>query len=172
MGKWQQGRFTPQNPQKYMGDATNIIYRSSWELSFFRWCDRRESVLKWASEEFSIKYVSPMDKKIHRYYPDGYIVYLDKEGKQKRCIVEIKPARQCKMPEKGKKSDKTFASEMKTYLINEAKWDACIEFCRDNTLEFKILTEEHLGIKPYEPRRSNSRRVQKARPKSTRRKSR
>jgi hypothetical protein len=31
-------KFTPTNPQKYSGDPTNIIMRSSWETKFANWC--------------------------------------------------------------------------------------------------------------------------------------
>ena len=48
------GKYTPKNPIKYKGDPTNIIYRSSWELKFMKWCDLREDVIEWQSEEFSI----------------------------------------------------------------------------------------------------------------------
>jgi hypothetical protein len=59
--KWHQGKFHPQNPNKYLGDPNNIVYRSSWELHFLQWCDRNDNVLEYASEEFSIPYVSPVD---------------------------------------------------------------------------------------------------------------
>ena len=34
-----QGKFRPKNPSKYKGDPTNIIYRSSWELTVFKYLD-------------------------------------------------------------------------------------------------------------------------------------
>ena len=60
-GKYHQGRFHPQNPQKYKGDVNNIIYRSSWELKFMQWCDRNENIMEYGSEEFWIPYVSPVE---------------------------------------------------------------------------------------------------------------
>ena len=44
-GKFRQGVFTPRNRDKYRG-KTLPIYRSGWELKFFRWCDLNENVMK------------------------------------------------------------------------------------------------------------------------------
>jgi hypothetical protein len=45
------GRFIPKNPQKYIGDSTKIIGRSSWEFMLFKWLDSTPAVMRWASEE-------------------------------------------------------------------------------------------------------------------------
>ena len=55
------GRFTPSNPQKYIGDPNNIIYRSSWECKVMNWLDKNPDILSWASEELIIPYISPVD---------------------------------------------------------------------------------------------------------------
>ena len=89
------GRYTPENPQKYIGDPQKIIYRSSWERRFMIYCDRNPSILSWASEEIAIHYLSPIDYKMHRYYPD-FIV----KTKDKVSMIEIKPNRETKPPRK------------------------------------------------------------------------
>ena len=33
------------------------------------------------------------------------------------------------------------------YAVNQAKWKAAVEFCKDHRIEFKIITEEELGLK-------------------------
>ena len=68
--KYHQGHFHPRNPEKYIGDCGNIVYRSSWELKFMQWCDRNENIMEYGSEEFWIPYVSPVDNRVHRYFPD------------------------------------------------------------------------------------------------------
>ena len=164
--KWHQGRFHPQHPEKYQGDADNIIYRSSWELHFFQWCDRNDSVLKYAAEEFSIPYVNPVDGRVHRYYPDALVEMKRPNGEIKKYLIEIKPKRQCAPPTKpaSGKTTKTYINEVKTWAKNEAKWKYAAEFCKDNGVEFKILTEDDLGIKPYGKRRnSKTRRLPKKR---------
>ena len=62
------GRYRVANPSKYRGDINDIIYRSSWELKFMKWCDNNTSVLEWGSETMIIPYKSPVDSKVHRYF--------------------------------------------------------------------------------------------------------
>ena len=66
------GRFKPKNYKKYKGDSTKIFYRSSWERNFMIYCDKSPAILEWSSEEYVIPYVSPLDKRVHRYFPDFY----------------------------------------------------------------------------------------------------
>jgi hypothetical protein len=145
--KYHQGRFHPRNPEKYIGDANNIIYRSSWELSFMKWCDRSENVLSYGSEEFCIQYFDPTTNKVRRYFPDFIIKMKEKNGTIKKYVIEIKPKKQTIEPKetKGKKK-KTYINEVMTYTKNVAKWKAATEWCKDHLIEFKILTEEDLGL--------------------------
>ena len=154
--KYHQGRYRPHNPDKYMGDAANIIYRSSWELHFYKWCDTNDAVLKWASEEFSIPYVSPIDNRVHRYYPDGIVQIRHKDGNVVRYIIEIKPARQCVEPIRKSRVTKSYINECKTYAVNQAKWHAGAEFAKDNGVQFKVLTEHDLGIPQPKKRRKRN----------------
>ena len=87
--KYTQGRFHPQNPGKYKGDLQNIIYRSSWELKFMQWCDRNPNVIEYASEEFCIPYLSPIDGRVHRYFPDFIMKVKEQSGEIKKYIIEI-----------------------------------------------------------------------------------
>lgn len=146
-GKFRQGRFNPQNPEKYLGDVRNIIYRSSWELRFLRWCDQNVNIIEYGSEEFFIPYISPVDNRIHRYYPDFIIKVRHKDKSIKRYVVEVKPDKQTRPPKQGKRVTKSFIYETKTYAVNQAKWKAAQEWCKDRLLEFKIITEKELGIK-------------------------
>ncbi len=116
--------------------------------------------MKWASEEFSIPYVSPIDNRVHRYYPDYLIEVKEVGGKTKKYVVEVKPKKQTQPPKKGERVTKSFIYETKTYAVNQAKWKAATEFCIDNGVEFKIITEDELGIKPYG---SRTRRVSRKR---------
>ena len=146
--KYNQGRFHPQNPEKYRGDIQNIIYRSSWELKFMQWCDRNPNVIEYASEELCIPYLSPIDNRVHRYFPDFIMKVKEQSGEIKKYIIEIKPKRQTVPPvQTSKKRTKTFINEVKTYVVNEAKWKAAEEWCKDHLLEFKVITEDQLGIK-------------------------
>ena len=140
------GRFRPSNTQKYRGDHRNIIYRSLWERKFMVYCDKNENILEWGSEEIVIPYRSPLDNKIHRYFPDFYIKVRDLSGAIKKYIIEVKPKRQCVAPAPQTKRTKKYIREETEYAKNQAKWEAAREFCADRRLEFKILTESELGV--------------------------
>jgi len=145
--KYRQGKYRPHNPQKYGGDPLNIVYRSSYELKFMQYCDLTESVNSWKSEEFFIPYRSPMDNRYHRYFPDFFVKYKDKDGNTRTLVVEIKPAKDLKMPETNpKRRTKSWAYSVKMWAINQAKWEAAKNWCADRKYEFKILTEKELGI--------------------------
>ncbi len=146
-----------------MGDPNNIICRSSWERVFCNWCDKREDVVKWASEEFSIPYVSPKDNRVHRYYPDYLIEVKETGGKTKKYIVEVKPKKQTLPPKKPQRQTKSFIMETVTYAVNQAKWAAATDFALDNGCEFKIITEDELGIKQHARREPRSRQGRNSR---------
>lgn len=147
MAEYFQGKFKPNNPSKYKGNPNNIIYRSSWEFKFLRELDSDPNVIEYSSEELAIPYISPKDNRIHRYFPD-MIVKKIVNDKVKTYMYEIKPKQQTKAPTKTKnKKRKTFISEAFTYAINQRKWEAAENYCISRGWEFKILTEDHLGIK-------------------------
>ena len=144
MRKYHQGKYTMRNPEKYVGDVNNIIYRSSWELKFLKWADMNPSVLFISSEEVIIPYYSQVDLKMHRYFVDFALMIQKKDGTIKKYLVEIKPEAQTLPPKKGKRSTTKHLNEMATYSVNQSKWKAADEFCRKNGLEFIVLTEKHL----------------------------
>jgi hypothetical protein len=141
------GKYQPINPKKYRGDPTNIIYRSLWERKFMVYCDSNENILEWFSEEICIAYRSPIDNKIHRYFPDFYIKVKESNGSIKKYLIEIKPKKQTIEPIPQKRRTKGYIYEVYEYAKNQAKWKAAEEFCKDRGYEFKVLTEDHLGIK-------------------------
>jgi len=142
-----QGYFKPKNPQKYKGDPTNIIYRSGWELKFMLYVDSHPEIVEWGSEEFSIPYRSPIDNRIHRYFPDFYLKKKTKDGKSQTMVVEIKPLKQTIEPQKQNKKTKRYINEVMTWGINSSKWQAAQEFCKERNWQFLILTEKELNIK-------------------------
>ena len=91
-------RYKPEYPRKYKGDPNNIICRSSWERKFCRWCDLNENILEWGSEEFCIPYRSPVDRRVHRYFPDFIIKVREQTGDVKRYVIEVKPKKQTRPP--------------------------------------------------------------------------
>ena len=110
---------------KYLDDSPNIIW--------------------WASEELPIKYISPVDNKVHRYFPDFIVKLKKKDGSTKTVVMEIKPEKQTKLPKQTRKT-KRFIQETATYAVNQEKWRAADIFCKEHGWEFMVLTEKDLGI--------------------------
>lgn len=139
------GWFNPKNPNKYKGDSKNVIYRSSWELRVMKWLDENPSVLWWSSEELVIRYRSPIDQKIHRYFPDFVTRLKQKSGGEVTMVIEIKPYKQTIKPVQKRKT-KRFLQEAATYAVNQEKWRAADLFCKEHGWQFKVLTEKDIGI--------------------------
>jgi len=135
--------FQPKFPEKYKGKWP-IIMRSQWERTFAQWCDVNPSVLSWVSEGLEIPYYDPIKRKSRRYYPDFMVKVLDKNKKEVIYVIEIKPLRETIPPKKGNKSDRTKIHEQVTYVTNQAKWKAAIDFCKKRNYEFRIFTENEL----------------------------
>ena len=85
MKKSYKGIYRPQRPKKYIGNPNQVVYRSLLERRFMVYCDTSDSVTKWSSEELSIIYRNPIDKRIHRYFPD-FIVQMNTG---KKYMIEI-----------------------------------------------------------------------------------
>ena len=131
-------RFLPKNPQKYVGDHHNIWARSSWELSVMKWMDSRDAVLRWGSEEVKIPYLNLEDNRIHYYFPDFFMEYLDKDGNLIREIVEVKPRHE---------ADAKYAKHERSknaLMVNEAKWKYAAIWCEERGMKFRVLTEHSI----------------------------
>lgn len=140
------GKYKPVFPNKYKGDPTNIVYRSSWERKFMYYCDMNQNILEWSSEEFFIPYKGP-DGRLHRYFPDFLIKVKESTGTTKKYLIEIKPKKQTQPPPKPKRQTKKYIAEVYEYVKNQSKWEAATEWCLDRGYEFKIFTETELNIK-------------------------
>ncbi len=136
------GLYKPRHPEKYNGkDIKRIIYRSSYELDFCRFLDNNKKVLRWASEPFFVPYIKPTDKRIHKYYPDFWFEYINKNGDTVQEVVEIKPSSQVAPPTTVGKKQKQQLYEGITYAINVAKWKSCTEFCNKYNMKFRLISE-------------------------------
>jgi hypothetical protein len=111
-----------------------------------KWCDLNSSVEEWGSEIVIVPYVSPIDKKVHRYFVDFYIKIRNKNNVMEKYLIEIKPERFTRPPQVPARKTKKFIDEVFQYGVNEAKWKAAFEFCADRNMKFMILTEKDLGI--------------------------
>lgn len=144
--KTYKGLFTPKNPQKYKGDPTNIVYRSLWEKKVMEWLDTNSNIIEWQSEELYVPYLSPVDNRRHRYFPDFIVKAKKPDGSIITMMLEVKPHNQTKEPEVKKRKTRKYITEVMTWAVNDAKWKYAKEYCKDRGWEFRILTEKELGI--------------------------
>ena len=139
------GKFKIKNSQKYKGNPSNIIYRSLMELRFMKWCDSSEKILQWSSEEVVIPYISPIDNKRHRYFPD-FLIQTAKGW----FLIEVKPQIESRPPKKklvenlNLKKKRRYMKSVRTWLVNEAKWNAAKKVCTVKGWTFEIFTEKQL----------------------------
>lgn len=103
-----------------------------------KWMDSRDAVIRWGSEEINIAYLSPLDNRVHQYYPDFFIEYRDVDGNILKEIVEVKPLHE---------SDADFAKHQRSkdaLLVNTAKWRAAATWCEVRGMKFRVITEKSI----------------------------
>jgi len=133
------GRFIPKNPKKYVGRSVgNIMFRSLWELYFFKWLDSNDAVLRWGSEELAIPYVSPLDNRVHRYFPDMIVMYRENTGLIKKEIIEIKPYKE------SVETPRMSPRDAQALMVYKAKWKAAADWAERNGATFRVMTEKTL----------------------------
>ena len=137
MAKYSQGTYVVQNPEKYVGHhAPN--YRSSWEMTFMRFCDNHPGIINWGSECLRIPYRNPFTGSDTFYVPDFLIMYQDKNGKKITEIIEIKPRNQARLEEAKSQQQKA------AVVLNMAKWEAAKAWCKKHGAIFRVVTEEDI----------------------------
>jgi len=140
--KWHQGQFFPQKKNKYKGKYP-VIYRSSWELEWMRFCDMNSNILYWASESMVVLYEDKTRQNTkHRYFVDFNMIIKDSHGNIKKYFIEVKPFNQTQPP-KNKRA-KSYKDSCLTYIRNICKWKAAVKEAKKYGGEFKILTEQGL----------------------------
>jgi hypothetical protein len=143
-----QGYFKPVNTEKYMGDISRIIFRSSWEFKFLKWCDLNPTILRYSSEPIGIIYYNPLDKRPHRYYVDFFVITKDQDGVEQKWLIEVKPNKYIVPPKApDRMTDKQTANYVwaaKQYIMNQAKFEAAKAFAEQKGVKFGIITENFL----------------------------
>lgn len=127
-----------------------IIYRSSLELRFMNFLDTHDSVKKWASEEMWLPYVSPKDRRTHRYFPDFIVEFVSKNGETQTVMIEVKCFRETQQPKvkrtKTGKLSRQYFRDAFIWAINQAKWEAAKKYCLNKQWEFRLITEKDLTL--------------------------
>lgn len=144
MAKFAQGKYKLKNPSKYVGKGFPI-YRSSWEFTFMKFCDEHSHILNWASESIKIPYRNPFTGKQTIYVPDFFINYQDKNGQKHSELIEVKPSSQTFRENVGRSK-----YNQASYALNQIKWNAAQQWCRQQKITFRVITEKdifHYGKK-------------------------
>lgn len=165
--KTKQGYYKITNPEKYVGDPNLIIYRSSWEFSFCKYCDFSQSVVRWSAEPIQIPYyarTNKLDEKIKlgldpnnpanwdikNYNIDFWVEQqLPNSTDIQKMFIEIKPAYKLRKPIPPKegallKDVRRYNNAAKEFLDNEAKFAACKAWAEKNNSKFYVFTEDTL----------------------------
>ena len=88
-----------------------------------KYLDTTPSILKWSSEEITIPYLSPVDGRRHRYFPDFWVRVKTSGGEIKESLIEVKPKGKLN-PQKvvlRRWGRRRYISEVKTWGVNEVK---------------------------------------------------
>ena len=145
--KFSKGYFEPKNKAKYSGKLP-IIYRSSWELKMMEVLDSHPNIIAWQSESFQIPYRNPLTGKFTVYIPDFLVLYADATGKQHCDMIEIKPLKEVpgyqKVSEKTGRPARISPKDKASQIVNAAKWEAAILFCKKRGWNFRVATAEDL----------------------------
>jgi len=142
---YKQGYYIPENKEKYVGNAQQIFFRSSWELKLMIFLDRNPLIEKWASEPFPIQYINLGDKTKHKYYIDFWAITGGK-----KWLLEVKPIAECFPPKQlnalneklTTKKIQRYNKECLTYIRNISKWKAAKQFCDSQGWIFYIFSED------------------------------
>ena len=147
--KFKQGYFNPKNPEKYIGNKINLIYRSNLEYKFMIICDFSPIILKWSYETHIVPYYNPIDKKVHKYIVDFYIEVKD-ESVIKKYLVEVKPEYKLTPPvlreskKMNAKSISNYNYEVEDYIKNQMKWKFAEAYAEKIGCEFVRVTDAFL----------------------------
>lgn len=140
--KFSKGSYKLNNPEKYVGNKLPI-YRSSWEFTVMSFCDNNPSVQQWSSEAVKIPYRDPLTGKHTVYVPDFLVVYIDRNQKKHAELWEVKPANQTLKERVGKNP-----YNQAQFVKNQAKWAAASNWCKNQGLRFRIITEGDIFHNP------------------------
>lgn len=139
-----QGKYNPQNRNKYIG-VRDPEYRSSWERSAFIKLDSNPNVLRWGSEIVVLPYVFELDGKKHKYYIDLYVEMRTGDTLVK-WLIEIKPDDKLMPPKKPKinsaRALRGYNLRMADYYKNMDKWKFASRYATMYAMDFLIMTEK------------------------------
>jgi hypothetical protein len=156
--RYHQGTYIVQNTNKYIGNLSEVYYRSSWEKQFCSWCDNNVNVVRWGIELIKIPYEvltetthktqKIVKKQTKNYIPDFFIEVRDSNNKLVQYLIEIKPMKEINKPEYPKtvsrKTVNQYERSMNLWVKNLLKWEKAEEYCASRGIIFKLVTEKNI----------------------------
>lgn len=152
--RFHQGYVKLIHPEKFIGDYSEKVgvpYRSGLEYRFIKTIDSSEVCIRWTYEHdaFIIPYMSPIDHRQHRYYPDFYVEVRLYNGETKRYLVEVKAQKDTQKPDPKKFKDRSsYAYQLRQSLLVEVKRRAAENWCKQHGLQYLFVTENFFS-KPF-----------------------
>lgn len=136
--------YQVKNRSKYIGSSDKVFYMSGWEYSFFSRLEENPKVVRWNANAYSIRYISPVDNRVHSYFLDVYAEVIN-NGNLEKYLIEIKPDEQLWKPNLPKKKTPKammgYQRRTLEWVKNQSKWEAAVNFSRANGMFFLIVTE-------------------------------
>lgn len=156
-GRIKSGAYVVKNIGKYIGDLNKVYYRSGLELKLFIEIDNDPKVVRWEAEpnNLKVKYISPVDRKEHTYYPDVYCEKIVKDSLVK-FLIEIKPKKfvlEPKRPNKtgdqkvdAKRNNRYWALKRRHAVIH-AKRKSAENLAKRRGMKYIFITEDYINRK-------------------------
>jgi len=157
------GKYTVIHPEKYMPNAPAPYFKSKWEEKIFFICDMNPQITMWAYEPppISIPYMSPRYMRMSIYRPDVYLECIPNgSDKIQRWLIEIKPLSYSVAPkaptppkagsdpkayERYQKRKASYDQKVMDVMVNYAKWEAAVEWCKRHNVNWFIANEKNMG---------------------------
>lgn len=111
-------------------------------MAFMTEMDRNPAVTSWSSESIKIPYYNPLKRCQSIYIPDFFITFVDRHGKSRAEMIEIKPLKE--VPGADPRGRRVTRETKLAQALNAVKWQAAMAFCKKRGIFFRIMTERDL----------------------------
>jgi hypothetical protein len=105
-------------------------------------------VLEYSSEPVGIDYWNSVDKRQAKYWIDGWMKTINKDGVVREWLIEIKPNKFIKPPKSPnrltEKQTWNYVRHAKAYVVNTDKFKAAKAWAKAHNMQFGIITENFL----------------------------
>ena len=105
-------------------------------------------VIQYSSEPIGIDYWNSVDKRQAKYWIDGWMKTMNREGQVREWLIEIKPNKFIKPPQAPnrltEKQTWSYVRHAKAFVVNTDKFKEAKACARAHNMQFAIITENFL----------------------------